>query len=364
MISGESDIETAIKAVRNGAFDFLEKPLNRSKLTITLKNALADYLQKRENQRFKDELLKRFSFGGKSEAILAVERIIDKAAPSDIEVLITGENGTGKEIAARRLHYQSNRCSGPFVAINCASIPSQLLESELFGHAKGAFTGAHLDKDGLFIKANGGTLFLDEIGDMPMDLQAKILRVLQEKEVLRIGDSRVQSVDVRVLSATNRNIADLLSSDTFRKDLFYRLNTLHLQLPPLRNRREDIPTLAHAFIKEFCFENNIPIPEITNTAMDALCRYSFPGNVRELKGIIQRTVVLLDSPSIDQFVLPCETNYSRCKDRIEGALLDVKRNLLHEYLKQRLTELHGNKNALAEELSIHVNNLHRLLKDR
>jgi DNA-binding NtrC family response regulator len=363
MISGESDIEIAVKAIQYGAFDFLEKPLNRSKLEITVKNALADYSQKKQNQHFKNELLEHYRFCGTSDAIQSVERIIDKAARSDIAILITGEHGTGKEIAARRLHYKSNRCSGPFVAVNCAAIPSELLESELFGHKKGAFTGAHFDKEGLFTKANDGTLFLDEIGDMPVALQAKLLRVLQEKEVLRIGDTEVQRVNIRVVSATNRSIQTLVSSETFRQDLFYRLNTLHIELPTLRSRAGDIPALTKTFLKEFCFENNIPLPVIGDTAMDELSGYSFPGNVRELKSIVQRTVILLDSPTIVQFVLPQDPKHTRNNDRIEGQLLDVKRTLLRGYLRERLHNLHGDKNALADELSIHVNNVHRLLKE-
>jgi len=363
MISGESDIETAIKAIKIGAFDFLEKPLSRNKLKVTVKNAIKTAQQNKENIKLKESLKNKYSFGGNSEAINNIEKIIDRAAPSEISILIEGENGSGKEIAARRIHYSSKRASGPFIALNCASIPGELLESELFGYKKGSFTGATHDKDGLFIKAHQGTLFLDEIGDMPLELQAKLLRVLEEKEVTPIGESQSTAVDARILSATNRKIFESVKEGLFREDLFYRLNALTITVPPLRERVEDIPHLIRKFIIEFCYENNNPIPEIKTTAFEQLSHYYFPGNVRELKNIVHRTLILNDSNNIEEFYI--ENLSIKTKTPVlntAGTLQDVKHSLLKNYLKERLDILQGDKKVLSQELEIHINNLYRLLK--
>ena len=363
MISGESDIETAIRAIRMGAFDFLEKPISKNKLLVTVKNALSDRRQKQENNRFKENFLAKYVFHGSSEEIKKLEKTIEKAAGSTLSVLITGENGTGKEIAAKRLHYLSSRAAMPFITINCASIPGELLESELFGHKKGSFTGAISDKDGVFLRASGGTIFLDEIGDMPMDLQAKILRVLQEQEVVRIGESRPTKIDVRVISATNRKLKERIASNLFREDLFYRLNGLELQISPLRERKGDIPELVEHFVKELCFENNIEIPEIYQNAMGKLTSHSFPGNVRELKNIVSRTVIMNDSNKISSFDLPEHNNLFEISGDCLGSLSDVKKGLMGRYLKKRLHRLNDDKKELARELGIHVNNLYRLIKE-
>ena len=361
MISGTSVIETAISAIRIGAYDFIEKPLGRNKLKITVKNAMADRKSREENDRYRCRMLDSCSFGGEGTLIKEVEKLIDKAASSLISVLITGENGTGKEIAAKRLHYKSGRASMPFTAVNCAAIPGELLESELFGHKKGSFTGASSDRDGLFIKARGGTVFLDEIGDMPLELQAKMLRVLQEKEVVRIGDSSPVKIDVRIISASNRNISGLISSGNFREDLYYRLNGLEINLPSLKERKEDIPELVKKFITEICHDSNMTMPGINPGAVTALQKYAFPGNVRELRNIVHRSLILCDGGIIDKFQMPEIDEASLEIDQQPGTLQEVKQMLLAKYLQKRLEALNGDRKKLAQELGIHANNLYRLI---
>ncbi len=361
MISGTSDIETAIAAIRIGAYDFIEKPLGRSKLKITVKNALADRKFREENDRYRSRMLETNSFGGESVRIRDVEKLIDKASVSNIPVLVTGENGTGKEIAARRLHYKSDRASMPFLAVNCGAIPGELLESELFGHRKGSFTGASSDRDGLFIKAHRGTVFLDEIGDMPLDLQARLLRVLQEKEVVRIGDSKPVRIDVRIVSASNKNIREMISAGDFREDLYYRLNGLEIKLPPLRERKEDIPELVKKFTAEICHENNLGVPEMKGDVLTPLQKYDFPGNVRELRNIVHRSLVLCDNGVIDKFLIPDIDEASLEIGIQPGTLQEVKQRLLTKYLQNRLDELNGDRKKLAHELGIHPNNLYRLI---
>lgn len=363
MISGESDIETAIKSVRLGAFDFIEKPFSKSKLKVIIKNSIADYHNRRKNKQFKKELLKKYSFSGSSPAMQNIENLIEKVAKFDIAVLITGENGTGKEIAARRIHYLSDRASMPFVAVNCASIPKDLLESELFGYKKGAFTGAIQDKDGLFVKAARGTLFLDEIGDMSMALQAKILRVIQEKEIIKLGDTVSTPVDIRLLSATNQNLLKLISSNAFREDLFYRLNGVLVEIAPLRKRKEDLPSLINTFIHKYCYDNNLPLPTISKVALENLENYDFPGNVRELKNIVQRTLVLLEGDHIENFLMQPYESKRDNNAIVKGSLKEVKRELLSNYLMNRLNNLNGDRKLLAKELHIHINNLYRLLSN-
>ncbi|MBN1757947.1 MAG: sigma-54-dependent Fis family transcriptional regulator [Chitinispirillaceae bacterium] len=363
MISGESDIETALRSVRAGAFDFIEKPFSKSKLRVTIKNSIADYRNRTSSDQFQKELLSSHTFGGESEPIGKVEKFIAKVARSDIPVLITGENGTGKEIAARRIHYLSERAAMPFVAVNCASIPKDLLESELFGYRKGAFTGAIHDKEGLFVKAAKGTLFLDEIGDMPLALQSKILRVLQEKEITRLGDTQPVPVAVRVLSATNQDINRCIAENRFREDLYYRINGVQIELPPLRERKDDIRVLTGKFINEYCYNNNLPLPSIGEQALRALNTYDFPGNVRELRNIVHRTLVLLEGNHIDAFIIQKKQQVKTERTKIKGSLMEVKKELLCGYLQNRLDALQGNRKALADELDIHVNNLYRLLRE-
>jgi two-component system, NtrC family, nitrogen regulation response regulator NtrX len=360
MISGESDIETALTAVRGGAYDFLEKPLSRNKLKITVRNAISGRDRRMEADRYRNQMLGNNTFGGNSRAILDVEKLIDKAAPTGISVFIIGENGTGKEIAARRIHYQSGRGAMPFYAINCATIPKELLESELFGHKKGSFTGAIADKNGIFITANCGTILLDEIGDMPVELQARLLRVLQEKEIMRIGDPRPIKIDVRIISATNRDIREMISTGRFREDLYYRLNGFEIPIPPLRDRKEDIPDLVKKFAAEISYECNLPLPELSAQAIEELKKYRFPGNVRELKNVVYRTLILNEGEIINSFNLPVLEDASTNIEQ-PGTLHEIKQMLLKNYLAERLEALNGDRKKLAAELGIHVNNLYRLI---
>jgi DNA-binding NtrC family response regulator len=358
MISGESDIATALQATRLGAYDFLEKPLGRSKLRVTVRNALSAWDRTRDSRDLRADLLARWSFTGTSAAIASTDALLAKAAPSTLSVLVTGEHGTGKEIAARRLHALSPRWARPFVPVNCAAIPSELLESQLFGHVKGSFTGAHDDRRGLFQEADGGTLFLDEIGDMAPPLQAKLLRVLQQGDVVRLGETAPRRVDVRIVAATNRAVPELLASGQLRADLYHRIAAIELSMPALRTRPEDVRLLVHRFVEQFCYEINRRIPAIADEAWAALLAHPFPGNVRELENVVRRTLVLRDDDPIRAFLLGVQEAGSGHV----GAWKDVKHALLRTHLEARLAAHGGNKKALAAELGVHANNLSRLFR--
>jgi two-component system, NtrC family, nitrogen regulation response regulator NtrX len=292
VISGHGNIETAVKAVRMGAQDFVEKPLALEKILLVVKNALRQRRLEAENRALKEKVEHRWVMVGESAAIHALRADIAQAAPSNGRVLIFGENGTGKELVARNIHHQSRRASGPFVEVNCAAIPEELIESELFGHTRGAFTGALTAKKGKFELADGGTLFLDEVGDMTLKTQAKVLRVLQEQKVEPVGGTTSVTVDVRVIAATNKNLEEEIRRGTFREDLFFRLNVVSIKLPPLRERKQDIPRLVEAFLREFNIEHEKYITGISRGAMDLLMQYHWPGNVRELKNTIEGMMVL------------------------------------------------------------------------
>ena len=359
MISGESDIATALQATRLGAFDFLEKPLGRSKLRVTVRNALLAWDRTRDSRDLRADLLARWSFTGGSAAITSADALLAKAAPSTLSVLVTGENGTGKEIAAHRLHALSPRWARPFVTVNCAAIPSELLESQLFGHVKGSYTGAHDDRRGLFQEADGGTLFLDEIGDMAPPLQAKLLRALQEGEVVRLGESAARRVDVRIVAATNRAVTELLTTGQLRADLYHRIAAIELSMPALRTRPEDVRPLVHRFVERFCYEINRRIPAIADEAWPALLAHPFPGNVRELENVVRRTLVLRDDDPIRVFLLGVRDVGGSGN---VGPWKDVKHALLRAHLEARLAAHGGNKKALAAELGVHANNLSRLFR--
>ncbi|MGA9523200.1 MAG: sigma-54 dependent transcriptional regulator [Myxococcaceae bacterium] len=363
MISGESDIATALQAIRLGAYDFLEKPLGRSKLRVTVRNALASVTRTSEVRDVREAQLARASFTGASAAIHELGKLIARAADSNISVLVTGENGTGKEIAARRLHLLSKRWARPMVQVNCAAIPAGLLESELFGHVKGSFTGALSDRPGHFIQADGGTIFLDEIGDMDLALQAKLLRVLQESEVTRVGESTPRKVDVRVIAATNQDLRAMVREGRFREDLYYRLAGLEVHLPPLRERREDLPQLVSALAEAWCVANNRQIPEITPEALSQLSTYGFPGNVRELTNVVQRTLLFADQDVVTRFLLPQAAAAEDASDDLTGSLTDVRRELMRRHLTRRLAALGNDPRELADELGIHLNNLYRMFRD-
>ncbi|MFH0810561.1 MAG: sigma-54 dependent transcriptional regulator [Pseudomonadota bacterium] len=298
MISAYTSTETAVEAMKQGAYDYISKPFNVDEVRLIIRNALERRVLERENLRLKRELKESYEFGniiGASPQIQRVYDVIRRAAPTETSVLITGESGTGKELVARALHGGSGRRDKPFVTVNCAGIPESLIESELFGHRKGAFTGAVASKMGMFQEAHGGTIFLDEIGDLPLSLQAKLLRVVQERTFRPVGAGEDASVDVRIVSATNKDLEREVIHDRFREDLFYRLNVIHIHLPPLRERREDIPLLAAHFLEKYAHKQGKDISCLSNFALDMLAEYDFPGNVRELENMIERSVALESS---------------------------------------------------------------------
>jgi len=301
MISGHGTIEIAVEATKLGAFDFLEKPPDLNRLLISTRNALKHRKLEKENKNIKSKLPKVQEIIGDSKPITEIKKTIDKVAPTEARVLITGENGTGKELVARWIHEKSKRSSGPFVEVNCAAIPTELLESELFGHEKGAFTGATNRRIGKFEQADGGTLFLDEIGDMSRDAQAKVLRALQQHQIVRVGGNEQIPVDVRILSATNKDLMEEIDENRFREDLYHRINVIPIHVPPLRDRRDDIPQLTKSFLQELS-EKDIVFSgkEFSDEALERLKEYPWTGNVRELHNAVERLVILAGDHVIDQ----------------------------------------------------------------
>lgn len=298
IMTAYSSVETAVKALRKGAYDYLTKPLDFDKLKITIERAMEHIQLKVENRLLKESLghyLNRQNIIGKSAGMKYLLETVARVAPSEASVIIYGESGTGKELIAGALHYNSHRNKGPFVKINCAAITETLLESELFGHEKGAFTGADRRKEGRFVQAHHGTLFLDEVSEMPLTMQAKLLRVLQEREVVRVGGEKVVSVDVRVIAATNKDLMEMIEKGVFREDLYYRLNVVNLHIPPLKDRADDIPLLAEHFLEIFKVRNNREIKGFSPAAMEKLMQSEWPGNVRELMNTIERGVILARS---------------------------------------------------------------------
>ncbi|HEY0997017.1 MAG TPA: sigma-54 dependent transcriptional regulator [Gemmatimonadaceae bacterium] len=300
MISGHATIQTAVEATQLGAYDILEKPLDTDRILVTLRNALSHLELHEENARLRETISSRYEIVGRSYAIRAVTDKIEKVAATPARVLITGENGTGKELVARAIHQNSPRAAsgGPFVEVNCAAIPSELIESELFGHMKGSFTGAVADRAGKFEQAHGGTLFLDEVGDMSLTAQAKVLRVLQDGVVTRIGGAKPVQVDVRVLAATNKHLEAEIAEGRFREDLYYRLNVVPIHVPPLRERKEDVPLLVQHFVEVLTRREGMPPRTVTPEAASRLQSLDWPGNVRELRNTIERLLILAAGPKI------------------------------------------------------------------
>ncbi|MCL6101129.1 MAG: sigma-54 dependent transcriptional regulator [Bacteroidetes bacterium] len=292
MISGHGTIDTAVEAIKKGAFDFIEKPLDLNRLLITLRNASDKTALVKETIILKQKVGKKFEIIGESASIKKMLEICDRVAPTEARVLITGANGTGKELVARRLHELSPRAENPFVEVNCAAIPSELIESELFGHEKGAFTSAIKQRKGKFEQADGGTLFLDEIGDMSLSAQAKVLRALQEHIITRVGSDKPVEVNVRVIAATNKDLQEEIKSGSFREDLYHRLSVILIHVPSLDQRKEDIPLLAHYFITQLCAEYGQPMKEITPEALELLAGKSWSGNIREFRNVIERLIIL------------------------------------------------------------------------
>jgi len=308
MISGHGNIDTAVESIKKGAYDFIEKPLDLNRLLVTIKNAVEKVDLVEETKILKRKVNKTSDIIGNSVAINNVKQIIERVAPTDARVLITGANGTGKELVARWLHEKSNRQSGPFVEVNCAAIPSELIESELFGHEKGAFTSAIKQRKGKFEQANGGTLFLDEIGDMSLSAQAKVLRALQENKITRVGSDKDINVNVRVIAATNKDMKYEIEEKNFREDLYHRLSVILVKVPSLNDRKDDIPILVNHFLQLICSEMGIPNKKIEQKALTYLQNYNWTGNIRELRNVIERLIILsadtITSKDVDIYVQP------------------------------------------------------------
>ena len=300
MISGHATIQTAVEATQLGAYDILEKPLDTDRVLVLLRNALEQRTLTEENERLRQTVESRYEIVGRTYAVRALLERIEKVASTPARVLITGENGTGKELVARALHRGSTRARKPFIEVNCAAIPSELIESELFGHMKGSFTGAIADRAGKFEQADHGTLFLDEIGDMSLAAQAKVLRVLQDGVVTRIGGNKPIQVDVRVLAATNKDVEEEIAAGRFREDLYYRLNVVPIAVPPLRERREDVEMLVVHFLQQLAARDGFPVRNITDDALRRLTELDWPGNVRELRNTVERLVILANGPTINE----------------------------------------------------------------
>jgi len=308
MISGHGDIETAVEATKKGAYDFLEKPPDLNRLLLTVRNAIEKKDLVVETKKLKRKITKVRPIIGKSAVMEKVQETINRVAPTDARVLITGSNGTGKELVARWIHEKSSRASGPIIEVNCAAIPSELIESELFGHEKGSFTGAYKQRIGKFEQANGGTLFLDEIGDMSLSAQAKVLRALQENRVSRIGSDKQINVDVRIIAATNKDLLLEIEQGRFREDLYHRLSVILVHVPPLRDRRDDIPLIADSFLKEIASEYGMNDLQITKDAMEELQKLDWTGNVRELRNVVERLAIMsngkIGSGDVQDYAIP------------------------------------------------------------
>lgn len=365
MISGHGTIETAVRATKLGAFDFLEKPLSLEKTLILIKNALEAHRLRRENAEFKKQIQSKSVIVGESIPIKALRQQISIMAPTNGRVLIYGESGTGKELVAMAIHAHSLRKDNLFVEINCAAIPEDWIESELFGHRKGALPGAAGDKEGKFQKADAGTLFLDEVGDMSLKTQSKVLHALDEQRFTRVGDDEAIKVDVRVIAATNKDLEEEISKGNFREDLFYRLNVIPFYVPPLRERKEDIPMLARHFLKEFSAAYSRRPKEITDDAIDTLMRYPWPGNVRELRNVVERVVIMNPTVhKIERKHLPPLVHRESAGRNAAGfsSLHQARAAYERDYILKKLDENHGNVTRTAEVLGLERSHLYRKMK--
>jgi len=367
MISAYGSVENAVKATRLGAYDFIEKPPHADNILLTVRNALEMARLAEENRRLRLQAAPVREIVGKSEAVRRLREQVRVVAPTNASVLITGENGTGKELVARALHAFSNRAHKPFVEVNCAAIPEDLIESELFGHEKGAFTGATSRRQGKFDQAHEGTLFLDEIGDMSLKTQAKILRILEEQRFERVGGSRPIQVDVRVVAATNKNLAEEIQRGTFREDLYHRINVIPLPVPPLRERREDIPLLAAHFLQELARENDAPAKTLTPRALEALTNLPWHGDIRELKNFIWRLAILTPGPQIDLADLHLTPPPAAASGDLDRLLQipdfrEARALFEREFLRRQLEECGGSVSLLAERIGLERSHLYRKLK--
>jgi two-component system response regulator AtoC len=369
MMSAYGTIDTALECMKRGAYDYIAKPFKPDEVVLTLKKAEERFRLRQENLRLREELARSGAPSGtagiiyRSPAMAQVMTLVERVSGSASSVLVTGETGTGKELVARALHGEGCRKRGPFVAVNCSAISSSLMESELFGHVKGAFTGADREKQGLFAAADGGTLFLDEIGELPRELQPKLLRVLQEGEILRVGETRPRKVDVRVLAATARDLREEVEKGRFRDDLFYRLAVVEIQIPPLRERPEDIPLLAENFISRIAAREGRPFPKIQADALEMLRSYPWPGNVRELENFMEKTMIFCRGEMIDLDSLPWEV---RRRNRNETESLSLKQATMRlegEYIRRALAATGGNRTRAARLLEISLRGLLYKIKE-
>jgi len=361
MISGHGNIEVAVKATRVGAYDFLEKPLSLERVVLSTRRALERSALERENRDLKEDLTRRWKLIGDSSPMRTLRAQIEMAAQSNSRVLITGESGSGKELVARLLHVRSSRGQRPFVELNCAAMPYELIESELFGHEKGSFTGAFEKKKGKFELADTGTLFLDEIGDMSLQTQSKVLRVIETQDFQRVGGNTTIKVDVRIIAATNKDLTGEVKRGTFRDDLFYRLNVVAIAVPPLRDRKEDIPALVDHFVKSLAAEYGRPPKKIMADAIKSLQEYNWPGNIRELKNLIERLVIMTPSADIHakDFHLAGDegARYYNC-----NTLKQAREAFERDFISRKLEENDWNVSRTAEILDIERSNLHRKIK--
>lgn len=377
MMSGHGSIETAVKAIKLGAYDYIEKPLSLESVTLRVKHALEQFRLEQENRALRTKVQRKFELVGQSPVMQRLRQLIQTAGPTNSRVLIGGENGTGKELVARAIHLHSARAERPFVAVNCAAIPETLIESELFGHEKGAFTGATSMKRGQFEQADGGTLFLDEIGDMSLSTQAKVLRALQEQQFTRVGGTKLIKVDVRVLAASNKDLETEIHKGRFREDLYYRLNVVPIIVPPLRERREDIPALVQHFMQVHAEEQGLRKKEVTPEAMATLQQYEWPGNIRELRNLVERLMIMVPGPVIEAshvamsiHVKASSAASAQADGRLASGLFsrsydslkDARNAFEKEYISRKLREHHWNISRTAEDLKIERSHLHRKIK--
>lgn len=370
IITAYGDVETAVKVMKEGAFDYLTKPIEFEELDIIIKKALERKMLVSENKELRRQLAGKYRFDEIIYGSSEMEEVINtagRAADSRASILIYGESGTGKELIAKAIHYASPRKNKPLISINCAALNENLLESELFGHEKGAFTGADKQRKGRFELADGGTIFLDEVGEIPPSIQVKLLRVLQEREFERVGGNETIRVDVRVISATNRDLESMIKKGTFREDLFYRLNVISIRIPPLRERKSDIPPLINYFITKYAKENNKEVESLSKEAMDALIKYNYPGNVRELENAIERAVIMARGKIITLDDLPIfmkiSNDDSKQSYELKGETLDkIVENVERQLIAEALVRANNNQSRAAEILGISERNLRYKLK--
>ncbi len=371
IITGHGTIETAVKATKIGAYDLIEKPLSIDKIILAINNALNYRRLEEENRYLRKKMIEKNSISGNSPPIQLLKKQVAVAAPTDTWILIKGENGTGKELMARTIHQLSRRVDQPLITVNCAAIPEELIESELFGHEKGAFPGATVKKRGKFELANGGTIFLDEIGDMSLKTQSKMLRVLEEQKFNRLGGNRTITVDVRVIAATNKELEKEIEKGTFREDLFYRLNVVPIEVPALRSRIEDIPILVDIFFEEFAKQTQKKKKKMTPGALDMLRYYAWPGNVRELKNLVERLAIMVEKDIIDIGDLPEPYNPAASLEYVPGEsellaidnLKEAKKVFEREYIQKKLEENKNNITRTAETLGVGRSYLHKKIKE-